>query len=115
MSKSVKVKNKIANSLKNYKKIVVWGAGGLANLALNKWIPAEQIEYIVDQNANTNRKVINSFPIESIDKLIEEPPDLVIVCSSAYVEIFEQLKNMELDCEYKYVYELFLIDHDYSK
>ena len=45
------IKKKISTSLKNYNKVVIWGAGGLANTAIKNWLPAEKIDYIVDKNA----------------------------------------------------------------
>jgi len=46
------IKNKISTSLKNYNKVVIWGAGGLANTAIKNWLPADKIDYIVDKNPN---------------------------------------------------------------
>ena len=34
--------------------------------------------------------------------------------SSAYIEIFSTNKKLKLNIDFKYVYELFHIDHDFS-
>ena len=58
---------------------------------------------------------INYLIIRLFQKeIIDSPPDLILVCSSAYIEIFSQIKKLKLNIDFKYVYELFLIDHDFS-
>ncbi|MBT3939522.1 MAG: hypothetical protein HOF44_07435 [Pelagibacterales bacterium] len=100
------IKKRIKNRLKDYKNIVIWGTGGLANSAIKHWLPKNNIAYIVD---NLNKKsFFNSFNVYSKDKLLEKKPDLIIVCSSAYIEIFENIKSLGVNCEYIYIYELFL-------
>ena len=32
------IKNKVKKSLRGYKNIVIWGAGGLAKTAIKKWL-----------------------------------------------------------------------------
>jgi len=105
------IKNKVKKSLRGYKNIVIWGAGGLASTAIKKWLSNENINYIVDKH-NTKIKTINSIKVYSVDKLKEQKPDLIIVCSSAYTEIFKNINDMNINCDYKYIYELFIENHN---
>ena len=104
------LKRKIDNRLKEYKNIVIWGTGGLAHTAINKWLPIEKIDYIVSNDEKN--KQFNSYDLYKKDKLLERTPDLIIVCSSAYIEIFESIKSLGIMCDYKYVYELFLSENN---
>lgn len=106
------IKNKIKIGLINYKKIVVWGSGGLARTAIKYWLPKDKIDYVIDSNFNKN----NYFPYEvfNTEKIEKSKPELIIVCSSAYVEIFEKIKKINPNIKFKYIYELFLINHDFN-
>ena len=107
------IKKKISTSLKNYNKVVIWGAGGLANTAIKNWLPAEKIDYIIDKNTKKS-DFLKSYNIYSVDKLLQEPPELIIVCSSAYIEIFKNIKDLGIKCDYKYIYELFIENHKFK-
>jgi len=104
------LKIKIANRLKSYNNIVIWGAGGLANTAINEWLPKEKIDYVIDKNKD--KESFNSYNLYQEDKLLEKTPDLIIICSSAYLEIFENIKSLGLKCDYKYIYELFIPENN---
>lgn len=103
-------KKKISINLQKYKKIAIWGSGGLAKTALKYWLPYEKIIYCVD--SYSNKKKLLNHKIISPKEIMDSPPDLILVCSSAYVEIFSQIKKLKLNIDFKYVYELFLINHD---
>jgi serine acetyltransferase len=102
------IKSNIKNSLKPYNNIVIWGAGGLANTAIKDWLPRENISYVVDKYINKDKVFFNSYHLYDEKKLLEKTPDLIIVCSSAYLEIFDNIKSLGIECEYKYIYELFI-------
>ena len=105
------IKNKLKNNLKNYKKIVVWGSGGLAKTAIHYWLPQKKIKYIVDTNIKSTIKKINNLTCYQPKKLLDIKPDLIIICSSAYLEIIEYIKKHKIRCKFLYIYELFLINH----
>jgi len=67
-------KRRIKKRLKGYKNIVIWGTGGLANNAINPWLPKTNIDYIVD--INNSKKNFNSFPVYTLDALSRNKPDL---------------------------------------
>ena len=87
------IKKKLKNSLKNYEKIVIWGSGGLAKTAINHWLPRKKIKYIIDTNIENTVKNINNLTYLQPKKLFDVKPDLIIICSSAYVEIIEYIKK----------------------
>ena len=55
------IKRKIAKSLSNYDKIVVWGSGGLGRLAINNWLPNEKIEYVIDSSIKDTENIFNQY------------------------------------------------------
>ena len=89
------IKKKLKNSLKNYEKIVVWGSGGLAKTAINQWLPKKKIKYIIDTNIENTKQNINNLTSVHPKKLFDINPDLIIICSSAYVEIIEYIKKAQ--------------------
>ena len=107
------IRKKISTNLEKYNKVVIWGAGGLANTAINNWIPDDKIDYIVDKNAKKG-DVLKSHKIYSINKLLKDPPELIVVCSSAYIEIFQNIKDMNIKCNFKYIYELFIENYKFE-
>ena len=108
------MKNKIKNSLACYKRIVIWGAGGLAKTAIKKWLPLNKVIYCVDKNTSINSKNINGIEILPIKNLKNDPPDFIVVCTSAYVDVYKELKKMNVKCPYKYIYELFSTGYNNS-
>lgn len=104
------LKNNINKQLENYSKIVIWGAGGLANTAIRKWLPSDKIDYIID-GSDFKKKAFNGYDVHKPEYLLNNNVELILVCSSAYVEIFGQIKKLGIKCDYKYVYEIF-IDKD---
>ena len=108
------IKKKIAENLSSYEKIVIWGSGGLGKLAINNWLPQEKIEYIVGSSIKNTQNVSDKYKGYSPKKILNSQPDLIIICSSAYIEIFEFLKKNNIKCKYYYIYELFLLKHNYD-
>lgn len=106
------IKKQINKALFNYKKIVVWGLGGLGKSAIANWLPMDKIEYIVDNNIKNKGKKFYNIDCYPTNKIRNKKPELIVVCSSAYLEIFEYLKINSVNCKYFYIYELFLINID---
>ena len=106
------IKKKLKNSLKNYEKIVVWGSGGLAKTAINQWLPKKKIKYIIDTNIENTKPNINNLTYLQPKKLFDIKPDLIIICSSAYVEIIEYIKKHKINFKFFYIYEFFLNNHN---
>ena len=103
------MKNKIKNTLSGYERIVIWGAGGLAKTAIKKWLPLNKIIYCVDKNISVDNKKIGDIDILPTKSLKENPPDFIVICTSAYVDVYKEIKKLGLKCPHKYIYELFLI------
>ncbi len=101
------IKNNIDKKLNGYSKIVIWGTGGLANTAINRWLPYDKIDYIIN-GIDYIDEMYNGFNVYSPESLSGKSPELILVCSSAYIDIFEQIKKLGIKCEYKYIYELFV-------
>lgn len=108
------IKNKIKKYLTQYNSVVVWGAGGLAKTALKYWLPKDKITYIIDDYTHKKNEQIYGKDVFSSQYLKKKKPDLIIVCSSSYLDIFQIIKNMKINIKFRYIYELFLLDHDYS-
>lgn len=106
------MKNSIKKYLQNYEKIAIWGAGGLATTAINKWLPLNKIVYCVDKNKSRTIKKINDIEVLSVKALKDNPPDFIVICTSAYTAVREELNNINVKCPNKYIYELFLTDHN---
>ena len=101
------IKKKLKDSLKNYEKIVVWGSGGLAKTAIEHWLPKKKIKYIIDTNIKNTKQNINNLTSVHPKKLFDINPDLIIICSSAYVEIIEYIKKYKINYKFFYIYEFF--------
>lgn len=101
------IKNKIKNNLKEYSNIIVWGTGGLADLAIENWLPKKKIKYIIDPY-NQECSYKKKYDIYRPDKIHNNENDLIVICSSAYLEIIEYINKNNISCNYIYIYELFL-------
>ncbi len=109
------IRREINSYLKKYNKIVIWGAGGLAKTSLKYWLPKNNIAYVVDEYLYKKRNKVNHIPLFHSHYLKKNNPDLIIVCSSSYLEIFDKIKKMKIKTEYKYIYELFLLNDNNSE
>ena len=58
---------------------------------------------------------VNHIPLFHSHYLKKNKPDLIIVCSSSYLDIFDKIKKMKIKTEYKYIYELFLLNDNNSE
>jgi serine O-acetyltransferase len=104
----VSLKRRIAIRLDCYRRCAVWGAGGLGRTALRKWLPAGKVELVIDTNLAGNMMPGSAIPVVAPEELPGAEVDVVIVCSSAYLEIADQLRNLGYTGDYIYIYELFL-------
>jgi serine acetyltransferase len=109
------LKSNINKQLKDYKKIVIWGTGGLANTAINKWLPLDKIDFIID-GSDFKAKKFNGYDVYKPEHLLKNKPELILVCSSAYLEIFNEIRKFEIKSKYKYIYEIFIEeDKEYNE
>ena len=96
------IKNKIKKNLKEYSNIIIWGTGGLADLAIENWLPAKKIKYIIDPY-NQEGRYKDKYDIYMPDKIQNNQDDLIIICSSAYIEISEYINKNKISCNYIYI------------
>ncbi|MBT5230246.1 MAG: hypothetical protein HOM11_08205 [Methylococcales bacterium] len=102
------LKSTVQKKLSNYTNIAIWGAGGLADNALKRWVSKDKISYIIDPNTNKQGSTLHGIDIVSPDHINANPPDCIIICSSAYLEIMAKLKNSTYNNAYFYIYEMFI-------
>ena len=98
----------MASSLEGCKDIVVWGAGGLGRNALTRWLPAARVSRVVDPAVAKQGTEFCGKIVQAPDTLQGAEPDCIVICSTAYREILEQIDVLGLSCPRFYVYELFL-------
>jgi serine acetyltransferase len=102
------LRRQMAARLNRFDKIVVWGAGGLARNALMRWLPAAKIARIVDPTIAKQGLEFCGKTVMNPACLKDDPPDCIVICSTAYLEILEQIDALGVTCPRLYIYELFL-------
>ncbi len=100
----------IAERLVPYKRIVLWGSGGLGRQAISQWLPAEKIIHVIDSNIERHGDTIEGREIKPPSILFSEKPDCVVITSTAFLEVAEALQQSGYKGPYFYVYDL--IPHD---
>ena len=104
----MRLRRQMATRLQRFDKIVVWGTGGLARNALARWLPVAKIDRIVDPTSAKQGTTFCGKPIMNPACLKDDPPDCIVICSTAYLEILEQIDALGVSCPRVYIYELFL-------
>ncbi len=85
-------------SMGQEKRIIIFGTGGASNKLVSSY-PKLKIDYYVDNNKSKWGTYVSNCMVKAPDALLEEPKGeyFVIVASTYYNEISEQLKNMGLN------------------
>jgi serine acetyltransferase len=102
------LRRQMANRLRGFERIVVWGAGGLSKNALDHWLPKAKVDRIVDPATTKQGTELCGITVLAPEALSQNPPECIVICSTAYLEILEQIDAMDLSCARFYIYELFL-------
>ena len=102
------VRSDIAARLAPYRRVVVWGAGGLGRNAVASWLPRQKIVRIVDGNPEKVGTLVDGIPIRSIDTISTGDFDCLVICTNAHSEVRATLTNAHVTVPVHYIYELFL-------
>lgn len=100
------IKKHIERKLSSYTQIVIWGAGEMGKQAFNEWLPKNKIKSIVDTNIDKIGKEYKKKKIISPKDLDLSDKDCVIVCTTAYNEVLENLSNKDDKIRYFFILEL---------
>lgn len=98
----VKEENRVPFSLKSFseifhRKIALWGTGLEANRVIEKYrIPLQEDTFFVDNDSQKHEKEFMGKIIKSPETLLNESDTLVVIVSSYYQEIIEQIKEQNL-------------------
>ncbi len=98
----VKEENRVPFSLKSFseifhRKIALWGTGLEANRVIEKYrIPLREDTFFVDNDSQKHEKEFMGKIIKSPETLLNESDTLVVIVSSYYQEIIEQIKEQNL-------------------
>ncbi len=98
----VKEENRVPFSLKSFseifhRKIALWGTGLEANRVIEKYrIPLREDTFFVDNDSQKHEKEFMGKIIKSPGTLLNESDTLVVIVSSYYQEIIEQIKEQNL-------------------
>jgi len=106
------LRNRIADNLVKYRRIVIWGAGGLGLTSYNRWLPKAQLAGIFDSNSAKHGTLIGNFTVQPPSAVFLEDIDAVIITTSAQDEVRSALNKMNYQGDVWFVYELFLSDSD---
>jgi len=110
-----KIRNDIRFKLKNYKAIAIWGAGGFGKKALTQWLTnTENIRVVVDNKKYRGLGFLG-YSVISPSKFLEEEFDCVIICVSAYKEVFKYLKDNQYGGTYYYILDLLNYDQNQNE
>ena len=104
------IRARIAQALLRYENVAVWGAGGLAAQALDQWLPRDRIVCIIDGDPGKQGQQIAGTPVIGPDEANFAAFDCIVVCITAYLEVFETLKARRVTADAYYVFELFAVD-----
>lgn len=105
------VRARIRQRLSAYRRIAVWGAGGLGRTAMRYWLPSEKIIMAVDSNAVPGQK-LGEIPVVSPQTARFDGIDMVVICTGAHLEVSHELRNRGYTGPAAYVYALFLPEND---
>ncbi|NKB55239.1 MAG: hypothetical protein GKS00_02785 [Alphaproteobacteria bacterium] len=108
----MKPARQVAHHLAAYDKICVWGAGDLGRAALADWFRDVNIAYVVDSTDAKQGTEIHGHIVSSPESLTDTSPDCIVICSTAYLAILEQIDGLGLGCPRFYIYQLLLPTQD---
>lgn len=97
--------------LKNFNHVVLWGSGGLCRQIFeNKWIDKKKIKFIIDSNKKKSGKDIHGIKIFSPEQKSLKPINCIIIATTAYSEVLDQLKKLGYKKNVLNAYELLIFD-----
>lgn len=96
----------VRDELAKYKTIAVWGTGSSALQAMRSWLPDERISYFIDSNRALWGTEFKKRNIHSPAEAIADSPDCIIVCTSAYAEVLDELAGAKFTGKAIYAFDL---------
>jgi serine acetyltransferase len=99
-------KKSIKSALERYDKVAIWGAGGLAELALKAYIPQEKVSCVITSSPPKNTSFFSQFKLVGPEFLVSSEIECIIICSSAILSIKNELKKYDFKGRSYYIYEL---------
>lgn len=99
-----------ASKVENFQHVVLWGSGGLGRQALREWLPAGKARIIIDSNVNRHSSVLDGIDIVAPEHFPLGDADCVIVATTAYLEVCQQLAALGYRGATLNAYELLLSD-----
>ena len=100
------------SALADYNRIAVWGAGSLAVQAMNRWLPRNRIETVVDSDPGKQGSEFFGLSIEAPEQTDFSGYDAVVVCITAYAEAFVSIREAAPETPCFYIFELLTSDCD---
>jgi len=100
----------MAKRLAPFERIVLWGAGGLGHQAMVQWLPVAKIDYLVDGNPRRQGDSLLGKEIRQPSTLSSDQVDCVIITSTAFLEVAEELRKIGYEGPCFFVYDLLLHD-----
>nr|WP_275984077.1 hypothetical protein [Paenibacillus hamazuiensis] len=92
-----RIESFIDTEINENRKIAGYGAGGRGVMTLASLRNASQLEYLCDQNQSFHGKFLpkSKVPVKSIEELIDNPVDTLLVFSYGYMdEITKSIKSL---------------------
>lgn len=85
------IRGKVSEKLAPYRRIAVWGAGSSGAQAVGHWLPKDKIVCLIE--SGTENAGLYRFGLEicTPDALADKSVDCIIICTDAYLEVFEWL------------------------
>jgi serine O-acetyltransferase len=99
-------RHNVARSLAPYQRIAVWGAGSLAALAMDRWLPRERVVAVLDSDPAKQGKTFHGLPVSDPATADLGSFDVIVVCITAYLEAFEAIARRNYRGPFFYIYEL---------
>jgi len=76
--------------------------------ALLRWLPKGCVAHLVDSNVGKHGTQTAGLEICAPETLTGQAPDCIVVCVSAYLEVFQWLKEIGFKGEAYFLYDLFV-------
>lgn len=99
-------RHNVSRALAPHQRIAVWGAGSLAALAMNRWLPRERVVAVLDSDLAKQGKPFFGLSVADPATADLSGFDVIVVCITAYLEAFEAIERRDNRGRYFYIYEL---------
>jgi serine O-acetyltransferase len=80
-----------------FKKVALWGTGGLGSQVISNWLSPNSFVTVVDSNLDKMNSQFFGKEIASPDSIIDNNVDCVVVATSAFKEVSDTLKNLNFN------------------